>query len=532
MHGDSMHMWPYGINGAHEDAGTNELYIGNSLIIQALCEDGLIPTGGFCLPAYTLPVDNDDKKYYIKSESKNHGFQDSYLFVESDGSLKWKKATPETVTDDAAWTITFTPDDAYYQFKNVATGRYLTYSNSTFTTAQKTKPTSADDFHVMKGRVDVSDIKGLRGYWLIHPNNTEQPPTMTAASGGAVTSSSFNLANSATTQRWVITTMEEVAEMEEGMMKLAKDELEAAIANVRGLLATPHTELLEGVDDNLIAALADIEAKAAAAAKSDEVSALISKVAQAEFAFLECVLASDEANPFDLTYKMSSPRMDKTDGWNKTNGGDPGISFSCAEYYERTFDFNQTFTGLPKGTYTMTVQAFQRPGEASVVYNNFSNGKNDVTTTVYAGQVSQPVKNAMEGASDTKLGGNESTVGKQYIPNNMEAASIYFKAGRYENKVTTELTGVKNNLKVGIKCTSAPGWYWTIFDYWNLYYLGNTDFNAGEVGIDGVQSAAGVVSTECFSLNGTKLAAPQKGVNILRTTYSDGKVEVRKVMVK
>ena len=41
--GDHIHFWPYGINGAHEDDGSDALYIIQSLIVQALGEDGLPP---------------------------------------------------------------------------------------------------------------------------------------------------------------------------------------------------------------------------------------------------------------------------------------------------------------------------------------------------------------------------------------------------------------------------------------------------------------------------------------------------------
>ncbi len=504
MHGDGTHMWPYGINGAHEDHGDEKLYIGNGLIIQALCEDGLIPTGKFCLPAYTLPVDNDATKYYIKSESKEHGLQDSYLFVESDGSLKWKQATPETVTDNAAWTITFTPNNAYYQFKNVATGRYLTYSNSTFTTAARSAATSSDNFHVMKGRVDVAEQKGLRGYWLIHPNNASQPPTMTAASNGAVTSSTYNLGNAAVAQRWIIGTMEEQTVMEGAILKLTMDELNEAIKNVRSLLDTPHTDIIEGATATLTNVLDNAEAQAPACTKKDEAATLLAEVYAAEYNFLKNVVANDENNPFDLSYKIVNPRMSTVDGWTKTVD-QTAISFSCVEYYERTFDFYQTITGLPKGEYTMTVQAFQRPGSASTAYSNYNSGNKTVTTSVYAGSVTQPVMHAIDGASATQLGGNESTVGSKYIPNNMEAASKYFAKGLYENKVDVELTGTKNNLKIGIKCTSAPESYWTIFDYWNLYSMGNTA-DAEAVGIDGVTAdEIPAAQKSVYSINGTLL---------------------------
>jgi len=41
MHGDDIHFWPYGINGAHEDTGDDFLYIMNALIVQGFKEDGL-----------------------------------------------------------------------------------------------------------------------------------------------------------------------------------------------------------------------------------------------------------------------------------------------------------------------------------------------------------------------------------------------------------------------------------------------------------------------------------------------------------
>lgn len=48
------------------------------------------------------------------------------------------------------------------------------------------------------------------------------------------------------------------------------------------------------------------------------------------------------------------------------------------------------------------------------------------------------------------------------------------------------------------------------------------------VGIDGVESDADVVKTEYYGVNGMALSAPQRGVNIVRQTLSDGRVVVRK----
>ena len=60
--------------------------------------------------------------------------------------------------------------------------------------------------------------------------------------------------------------------------------------------------------------------------------------------------------------------------------------------------------------------------------------------------------------------------------------------------------------------------------------------NAGELtGIKDTQvaEAAGKpVATQVYSLGGTQLAAPAKGINIIREVYADGSVKSRKVVVK
>ncbi len=52
------------------------------------------------------------------------------------------------------------------------------------------------------------------------------------------------------------------------------------------------------------------------------------------------------------------------------------------------------------------------------------------------------------------------------------------------------------------------------------------------VSIEGVNSDTNIVRSEYFSLGGAPISAPQQGVNILRQTYSDGTVTVKKVFVK
>ena len=51
-------------------------------------------------------------------------------------------------------------------------------------------------------------------------------------------------------------------------------------------------------------------------------------------------------------------------------------------------------------------------------------------------------------------------------------------------------------------------------------------------GVAVVGAAAQVVRTEVYTINGMRASSLSKGVNIMRTTYSDGSVKTRKVLVR
>ena len=153
---------------------------------------------------------------------------------------------------------------------------------------------------------------------------------------------------------------------------------------------------------------------------------------------------------FDLTFLMADAGLSTGEGWSAA----PEINYSCGEFFQMTFDFYQTIEGLPAGTYQFKGQGFQRPGAASAVYNAYTEGQNDVTAVIYAGADEQQLAHIASEARTSKLGGSESAVGSapvKYIPNDMQAASLYFAAGLYENGVVTELTEDESDLQVGIR---------------------------------------------------------------------------------
>lgn len=219
LRGDTQHMWPYGINGASEDNGTEALYLANSSITQALGEDGLEHNGWVrnADPYYSFDQE-DDVKYYIKNESDTRGFATAFLTEGSNGRPVWVEKTVSEVKadDNYAWYVTFTPTNQQYQFRNAATGKYLTLSGTSATVISTSNPSTNQNFHLMKARVDAAEDFPVRAYWLVHTSSWT-PNCLNANSSGSVSGTSQNLSNDSKTQRWLILNSDQLSYFDDGV---------------------------------------------------------------------------------------------------------------------------------------------------------------------------------------------------------------------------------------------------------------------------------------------------------------------------
>ncbi len=479
LSGDYQHMWPYGINGAHEDSGTEVLYIGNGLVCQALGEDGLQHTSqSFAKPYYSFNQ-QDGTKYYLKNESEDGGLLSSYLVADRSGNLVWRvmSADEALANDSAAWNISFTPVNQYYQLRNVATDRYMSYagsgSNGIKTVAVSGTPASGEDFQLMKGRADVkmgSANTQKRGYWMVHPASNWTPQCLQASTDGTTTAATFNIAGSAAAQRWLILTQEEMADVEKCAVSGLKNQIDDALATLKKLMAVPHIEDVAGTDSKANATISSVEQASAGIKSPYDAQNLMVEVKEAVLNFLNGATPTDKENPFDLTYLLANPGMDAADGWSTA----PTLGNSCGEFYEKSANMNQTVSGLPAGTYQFRANAFQRLGDYTAVYEPYKSGTDNITAYLYAGSDKAKVCNICKDAQSQKLGKGrevEASTGV-YIPDNMEAASAYFAKGLYESGVTTTLAESGTSLKVGLAVTAAPSKYWCIFDNFRLLFFG------------------------------------------------------------
>jgi hypothetical protein len=443
-------------------------------------------------------------------------------------------AEEAAANDAAAWYITFTPSNQYYQLKNAKSGYYMTYS-SNFITAKHTNPTSADNIHLMRGRVDVSVANGSikhRGYYFIHPESSGNPPTLNANANGKIASTGFSISNSATTQRWLILTAEQAQQMETGNFDAAKKELNDLIAQLQKLAETPHTEDADGTDATFSSTLSTIQTQGAASTSTSEIASLLTQAQQAGMTFLANVSASDITQPFDLTFMLQNPNFDTSgsEGWTTNN--QPNYREQESEFYETTFDFYQILEKMPKGIYQLHANAFQRPGEITAVDNAYTNGTSRVTTQLYIGSTRAAVKHICDDSQPRALysGNDKKLANGNYVPNTMEGAARYFAKGLYDSSVTHEQKNANANLRVGIRCTSAPSYYWSIFDNFRLYYFGQ---NRTLVGIDEVLTEP-TEKTEpivVYDLQGRKLknSNTQELENLPKGIYI---INGKKIMVK
>lgn len=482
LNGDATHLWPYGINGAHEDNGTQLLYIGNSLIAQAVCEDGLPPTYSHSLglPYYAFDQE-DDVKYYIKNESPAYGLYSSFLVEDASHNLRWQTMTAEEAAnnDAAAWYVTFTPDNQYYQLRNAATGYYMTYAASGVggvKTVERTTATAAENFRLMRSRIDITTESGgivtpQRGYWVIHNNTSD---CMAAYNDGSVTVQSVSLANNRQQQRWVFLTASQAADMENAGSIAARDAFVKNKAIVEKLAATPHIELTPGADNALANTVSDLTAKCNASTVPADMQAYADDILNAGKDFLKQVMVADMDAPFDLTSLIVNPDFatDK-DGWTMTAGAT--YNYGEVEFYQKLVSATQILKAMPMGTYRLNVQAFQRPGSYTDVYNNYKSGKNDVSVMLWlnASKYGKTyVKNIMEDCSSVKLNSGDKVLSDgSYIPNTMEGAAAYFAKGLYDNEVVSYIPD-DGNLTIYLRGANAESNYWTLFDNFRLYYFG------------------------------------------------------------
>lgn len=146
----------------------------------------------------------------------------------------------------------------------------------------------------------------------------------------------------------------------------------------------------------------------------------------------------------------------------------------CGEKYNCAFNVFQTLENVPNGLYTLKVQGFYRNGSSANAAA--TEGAYEPVAFFYANADSVEVPSIFKDAANIEgipedLNGYMSTdLGA--IPNNMTRASQAFSQGLYGTEINFEVSDNTITLGVCKDVANDPDMNWTIFDNFELYYLG------------------------------------------------------------
>lgn len=215
------------------------------------------------------------------------------------------------------------------------------------------------------------------------------------------------------------------------------------------------------------------------------------------------------------------------DGGNDIKTGGLSENPSCEFYNNNSFDINQTITGLAEGFYLVRVQGFHRAGTAKVnadsltadtLYGQFVEFYANTETDNY----SVPLKNILqredeEGVLET---GQAATEGETtvayagedefYIPNTMSSFGEYCEMGIYWNDVKVFLNEGES-LCIGLSKNTHVAEDWTIFDNFQLYYLGTEAPDA----VESIEAQGTKAPVAIYNLTGQRVAKAIKGLYII-----------------
>ena len=524
LNGDYQHMWPYGINGAQEDNGTDVLYIGNSLVCQALGEDGLqFTNSSYAEPYYSFDY-VDGQKYYIKNEATTRGLYTAYLVETNNRTLQWKTMTEEEALadDHAAWYIHFTSSNQYYQLQNAATSNYMTYSSNSFRTATRSNgPTSADNLHLMRGRVDVTLGTGTtaqhhRGYWFISPTNNWTPPALVANTNSATAAATFNIANNATTQRWLLLTADNINQLSTNGLSAARQRFELALDAYKALLLVPHTQADADTDSKFQTVIATAETEAAAALSPDIFADLHTQLRAAALAYINAAQPTSADQPFDITPLLADADFSDGEltGWTTT--GTLAQTNGRIVSDGTTFHIYQVLTDMPSGNYELYAQGFERTGTLDDLYGQYMAGTAEENATYYLGTTSNRhnLPALLRDRQPQSLHETDALLPDgTYVPTTPEGADAYFANDLYTSSINMAYTS--GRMQLGVRNTKRNDTWWTVVKSMRLLYYGTQEPADGI--ILPTTNASGNGSNAIYDLSGRNVGTMplQPGIYII-----------------
>lgn len=279
----------------------------------------------------------------------------------------------------------------------------------------------------------------------------------------------------------------------------------------------------------------------------------------------DVIADASETTPADITKVIANSdfaTMSST-GWDVKDGTmafQSNNSVEAGEFFNCTFNLQQTLVGLPAGMYRLTTQAFYRNGNnaSAKVDGSDDQLKYDVNENAYLyfSDKEIPTEEGKKVATElpeSKLaiktitahkiaeddwnsvglsaaGGLKKMDDGMYIPDNMITAQAFFKSdagSAYDSEPLNFNYDGNSDFRIGLIKNVTVTNDWTIVKNFKLYYLG-----VDPTGISEIVTDANAVATKIYNASGMQIGKLQKGINIIETVMKDGSKKVKKVVVK
>ena len=213
----------------------------------------------------------------------------------------------------------------------------------------------------------------------------------------------------------------------------------------------------------------------------------------------------------NTTFKLDFTAAPNTEHSTYQGGWDIVKANTIQEFWNtQTFDYHQTISGLPNGTYKFSVRGYYRDGSSQTrdytMYgygaDKFVNGTEQLRAIYYANGTSAPIMSLYAGAKKApeegfsfqaeREGGKGSGL---YVPNTPHEANCALWTGNYQNAEIT-VTVTDGTLKFGVKKEAGVIDDWCVISNFSLKYLGSKVLQTPEEALKGLKAI--LATTKAF----------------------------------
>ena len=188
----------------------------------------------------------------------------------------------------------------------------------------------------------------------------------------------------------------------------------------------------------------------------------------------------------NVTGMLANPTFanNSASGWSGT--GATGVKDGMLEMYDKNYDFYQEFTGMPAGTYEMTLQGFHRPSNnanCQTAWGVEGDPYYEVEAYAYVNDGLAELNHCYDHVTDTVVNGDDialvvgdESINGKYAVNNITSASMVLAHGDYPVTVKGYV-GSDGVLRVGVKLENKQANSWSAFGHFEIKYLGAADMS-------------------------------------------------------